>query len=315
VKRLKNLVSWFKRLFMVPGLFALLLVASGCSGITVLDPKGPVARTQQELIIFSITLMSVIVIVVFVLFFYMIIRFRERPNWTDKDYDPHQHGNTTLEIIWTVIPFIIVTALSVPTVTSIYALEEAPEGTENQEPLVIYADTSNWKWYFSYPEQNIETVNYLHIPENRPIEFKLASADSMTALWIPALGGQKYNMAGMQNTLYLQADEEGEFAGRNANYNGSGFAEHTFTVTSESEEEFNQWVSGVQNNAPELTEERFNKYLEPGLAQEAEYSSTHLEYVNFGVNSGQSYITDLYSGELGEQLHLEGGEGGPWEQE
>ena len=40
-------------------------------------------------------------------------------------------------------------------------VEATPKGYEDQEPLVIYASSSNWKWHFSYPEENIETVNYL----------------------------------------------------------------------------------------------------------------------------------------------------------
>ena len=93
---------------------------------------------------------------------------------------------------------------------------------------MIYASSSDWKWHFSYPEENIETVNYLYIPTDRPLEFRLYSYGPITSFWIPQLGGQKYAMSDMMTTLHLAADEPGEYMGRNANFSGKGFAENTF---------------------------------------------------------------------------------------
>ena len=109
-------------------------------------------------------------------------------------------------------------------------LRQHQQGYEDQEPLVVYASSSDWKWHFSYPEENIETVNYLYIPTDRPLEFKLYSYGPITSFWIPQLGGQKYAMSDMVNTLHLAADVPGEYMGRNANFSGKGFAENTFNV-------------------------------------------------------------------------------------
>ncbi|UOR10935.1 cytochrome aa3 quinol oxidase subunit II [Halobacillus amylolyticus] len=287
---------------------SLVLLLSGCGEITVLDPKGPVAESQKELIIYSIVFMLVIVLVVFVLFTYMVVRFRDRPGRGNKDYAPDIHGNTPIEIVWTVIPIIIVTALSVPTVQTIYELEKPPASTSDEEPLVIYATSADWKWFFSYPEQGIETVNYLHIPTDRAIEFRLSSADSMAALWIPALGGQKYNMAGMQNTLYLQADEPGVYDGRNSNFNGEGFTRQTFEVYAESDEEFANWVEETQSEAPKLTQDQYNALLKPGLLDEMAFSSTHLQWVKHGTLPGMDYAIKRHREAYGKTLHLKNGE-------
>ncbi|MFB5661868.1 cytochrome aa3 quinol oxidase subunit II [Alteribacillus sp. HJP-4] len=306
---MRQLNSWVKRLALLPAL-AFLLLTGGCAELTVLDPKGPVGSAQKDLIMFSIILMLVIVVVVFVLFTYMLVKYRDRPNRDEKDYDPDHEGNTMLEIVWTIIPFIIVGALSVPTVITIMDLEEPPEATSDKEPLVVYATAADWKWFFSYPEQGIETVNYLHIPTDRAIEFRLSSADSMASIWIPALGGQKYNMAGMETKLYLQADEEGTYDGRNSNYNGSGFAEHTFEVIAQNEEEFVDWADEVSNNAPELSQDEYDAMLAPGLVEEQEFSSTHLEYVDHGTNEGRDYTVERYGPDVYEnKLHLKGGRG------
>ncbi|WP_226577757.1 cytochrome aa3 quinol oxidase subunit II [Halobacillus litoralis] len=289
----------------------LILFLSGCGQLemTVLDPKGPVAESQYELIKYSLWFMLGIIVVVFALFTFMLIKYREnRPGRKESDYDPNLHGNTAIEIVWTVIPIVIVILLSIPTVTTLYDLEKSPEpveGQEAKEPLVIHATTADWKWFFSYPEQDIETVNYLHIPVDRPIEFRLTSADSMTALWIPALGGQKYNMAGMMNKLYLQADEEGIYDGRNSNFNGEGFAAQTFKTHVESEEAFDAWVNDIKTEKPELTKEQYDELLKPGLTGKDAFSSTHLEYINHASSDGMGYVVDNYEELFEEKLHLE----------
>ncbi|GGD02430.1 quinol oxidase subunit 2 [Thalassobacillus devorans] len=285
---------------------SLVFLLSGCSELTVLDPKGPVGQSQKDLIVFSLWFMLGIVVVVFALFAFMVIKYRNRPGRNDKDYDPDLHGNTAIEIVWTVIPLIIVIILSVPTVTTLFDLEKPPESSSDKEPLVIYATSADWKWFFSYPEQDIETVNYLHIPTDRAIEFRLSSADSMAALWIPQLGGQKYNMAGMENTLYLQADEPGTYDGRNGNFNGEGFTEQTFKVHAQEEEEFNDWVQETQDEAPELTQEEYDELLAPSVMDEQmTFSNTHLGWVDHGTNDGRDYAIKRHRDAYQELLHLE----------
>src|SRR5699024_4235403 len=192
-------------------LSALILVfLSGCDSIAVFDPKGPVAGKQKDLIYYSLYFMGGIILVVYVAFTIIVIKYRNHPNRKADSYHEDMHGNNLIESIWTIIPILIVTALAIPTVSTVFDLEKPPDATvkgEAKDPLVVYATSADWKWIFSYPEEDIETVNYLHIPTDRPVEFHLSSTGSMAALWIPRLGGQKYNMAGMETILYLQADE------------------------------------------------------------------------------------------------------------
>ncbi|MBC1908037.1 cytochrome aa3 quinol oxidase subunit II, partial [Listeria booriae] len=199
---------------------------SGCGDLTVLNPKGPVAKGQSDLTIYSIIFMLVIVLTIFVLFTIMLVKYRERKDISN--YEPDMHGSKKLEIFWTLIPVAIVIALAIPTVKTIYAGEEAPKVTSHKDPIIIYATSADWKWIFSYPDESIETVNYVNIPTDRPVLFKLTSADTMTSFWVPQLGGQKYAMSGMTMSLYLQADEVGTYKGRNANFNGEGFADQRF---------------------------------------------------------------------------------------
>ncbi|WP_078543761.1 cytochrome aa3 quinol oxidase subunit II [Litchfieldia alkalitelluris] len=254
-------------------------VLSGCQNLLIFDPQGPVARSQAELIIFSIILMAVVVIVVFALFGWIIWKYRETDR--NKDYEPpHEHGSKLFEAIWIVIPIIIVVALTIPTVMVTYELEGVPEGYEEVEPITIHVTSANWKWIFSYPEQDIETVNYLNIPAGVPVQFKMTSTGTMQSFWVPALGGQKYTMANMQTELYLLADRPGSYIGRNTSFNGEGYAHMEFEVESQTQEDFDKWVSEVKETASDLTEEQHYKIIEPGLVGRMTFNGTHLEWID-----------------------------------
>lgn len=285
--------SWLK----LVGLFTIVTMLTGCEPLLVLDPKGPQAQVQAKDIMLSIGIMSFIVLIVFVLLAYMLVKFRASKQ--SPDYKPpHIKGSTKVEIICVGIPVLIVAYLSFISVESNYKVESTPEKYKQEEPLIIYASTSNWKWHFSYPEEDIETVNYLYIPAERPIEFKLYSYGPITSFWIPQLGGQKYAMADMVNTLHLAADLPGEYMGRNANFNGKGFAENTFNVTAVTQDEFDDWVKEVKATAEPLTEEKFNTLLEPGHVGQSTYTGTHLTFLpapegeNGGHQHGTSHIKD-----------------------
>ena len=270
---MKRKLKW-SLLLMV---FTIATVLTGCEPLLVLDPKGPMAERQASDIMFSIWLMGGIVITVLAILAFVLFKYRASKQ--SEDYEPpHIEGNKFVEALCIGIPIFIVIVLSVVSVKSNYIVESAPEGYEDQEPLTIYASSSNWKWHFSYPEQGIETVNYLYIPANRAIEFKLYSHGPITSFWIPQLGGQKYAMSDMVTTLHLAADTEGEFMGRNANFSGSGFAENVFDVTAMSQADFDEWVEEVYETAPELTEEKFEELLEPGHLGRSTYVGTHLEF-------------------------------------
>ncbi|MCM3444473.1 cytochrome aa3 quinol oxidase subunit II (plasmid) [Metabacillus halosaccharovorans] len=250
---------------------------SGCEPLMVLDPKGPQAERLASDILLSMGIMLFIVLVVFGLLIYMLVKYRAS-NMPDDYEPPHIHGNKWVETICVGIPIIIVAYLSVVSVQSNYIVEAKPEGYGEKEPLVVYASSSNWKWHFSYPEENIETVNYLYIPTDRPLEFKLYSHGPITSFWIPQLGGQKYAMNDHITTLHLAADSPGEYMGRNSNFSGEGFAENTFNVTAMSQKEFDEWVDEVKETADPLTETEFDELLEPGHLGQLTYTGTHLEF-------------------------------------
>lgn len=221
---------------------------TGCEPLTALDPKGPQAERLASDIMLSIGIMAIIVIVVFALLVVMLVKYRSSNQ--KEDYEPpHIEGNVWVEAICVGIPILIVAYLSFVSVQSNYIVEAQPKGYEDKEPLVVYASSSNWKWHFSYPEEGIETVNYLYIPTDRALEFRLYSHGPISSFWIPQLGGQKYAMNDHVTILHLAADVPGEYMGRNSNFSGEGFAENQFNVKAMPEDEFNEWVDEVKATA------------------------------------------------------------------
>lgn len=259
-------------------LISILTLLTGCEPLMVLNPKGPQAQTQANDIMLSIWIMSFIVLVVFLMLAFMLIRFRASKQRNDYE-PPNIKGSLLVELVCVGIPILIIIFLSVVSVQSNKKVESQPTGYGNKKPLIIYATSSNWKWHFSYPSENIETVNYLYIPTDRPLEFKLYSDGPITSFWIPQLGGQKYAMSDMVTTLHLAADVPGEYMGRNANFSGKGFAENTFNVNAVKQKDFDKWVKDVKATAEPLTKETFTQLLKPGHLGQLTFTGTHLKYL------------------------------------
>lgn len=284
----------FNRLWVL--CIALLMVfLTGCeSKLLVMDPKGPAARSIAELINWSLFWMALVVVVVIALFTWIVWKYREKPE--NMDYEPpEEHGSTVLEIVWTAIPILIVIALTVPTVKTLYALEKVPSGYEEKKPITIHVTSADWKWIFSYPEQGIETVNYVNIPAGTPVDFRLTSASTMQSFWVPALGGQKYTMGKMETQLYLVADNPGSYFGRNTNFNGRGYSEMEFEVLAQTREEFDKWVSDVKKTASKLTEQQYAELLKPTHLGRMTFNNTHLEWVDHADPNSKTYAyPELY---------------------
>lgn len=281
-----KLIRYFKIMIL---LSITVFTLSGCESMVVFDPKGPVAKNLSDLIIFSIIVLTGVLIVVYSLFTYIIIKYRDRKGKLNYEPLEEEEGNKVLEIIWTLVPIIIVIVLTVPTVIATYDFEEVPKGYESKEPLIVNVTSADWKWIFSYPEQDIETVNYLNIPEDRPVQFKMTSTGTMNSFWVPALGGQKYNMAGMETNLYLVADQPGSYIGRNTNFNGKGYAKMEFEVLAMTQADFEEWVDDVKNTAPELSKKKYIEIIQPSVLGRMTFNGTHLDWIDHSKKYPELY--------------------------
>lgn len=289
------------KLVLLLSLTSLFLLGGCDTKFAVLDPQGPMAREQYHLIVYSSILMAFVFVVVLGLYLYMVIKYRA--SRLPADYKPPQiHGHKVLETVWTIIPVLIIIAIAIPTVKANYSVEETPKSMKNEKPLTVYVTSSEWKWIFSYPEQGIETVNYVNIPAGRPINFELTSSGTMASFWIPELGGQKYTMPNMTMRLILAADHPGEYTGRNANFNGEGFAKMDFDVLAQTPKDFNAWVKEVKSRAPQMKKSDYEKLIKKeGLVGRQTYTGTHLKWDK--PDEQKSYYEESEKGEKQNHHH------------
>lgn len=257
--------------FFIMAALAMVLL-SGCEQYIVLDPKGPVAEVEYRMIVISVILCAIVVIPVLAIFAYVVYRFRDKPG-NNAPYTPHWDDNKVLEIIWWGVPILIIGILGYFTARDTFALANPPKTEE--PPMVIQVSSMDWKWVFHYPEQNIATVNEVHIPVGKRVEFQVTADNApMNSFWIPQIAGMTYTMPGMAMKLGMQADHPGEYFGSGANFTGKGFAHMQFKAIAEEPAKFEQWVTNVKQTKPALTRAEYEKlYSVPGLVDKQEYSS------------------------------------------
>ncbi|SCZ14442.1 cytochrome o ubiquinol oxidase subunit 2 [Paenibacillus polysaccharolyticus] len=238
----------------------------------VLDPKGPIGAAQKDLIIISTLLCAVVIVPVLIMSAVIVWRYRDKPE-NKNEYKPNWAHSTKAEVIWWTIPIVIIGLLAIVTVRYTYDLEPSKPLAHEKEPITIQVSSLDWKWLFLYPEQGIATVNTLNIPADRPVKFELTADSPMNSFWIPQLGGQIYTMSGMAMTLYLQADDEGQYWGSGANFTGEHFGEMRFDVNATSDEEFDKWVAEVKQQSQPMTQETYDTLAKPGTSNVAYYSA------------------------------------------
>ncbi len=233
------------RLAIIP----LLLMLGGCEFL-LFDPKGPIAAAEMDLIIFSFLIMMIVVIPVFFMTFWFAIKYRADKK--DSEYLPNwEHSNKIEFVVW-VVPLIIIVILGVITFKTSFSLDPRKPIESDKPTMRIQVVAMDWKWLFIYPEQEIATVNEFAMPVDTPVEFLITSDTVMNSFFVPQLGSMIYAMAGMENQLYLIADQTGDFRGLSANYSGFGFSGMKFKALVKSDQEFESWVSKVKSSPTAL---------------------------------------------------------------
>ena len=171
---------------------------------------------------------------------FVAVRFRERPG--DEDRSPVQtHGNIVLEISWTIIPFLILAVMAVPTVATIFNLAKIPKG-----PNVIHVSVAarQWFWQYDYTDKGTQfyTANEMHIPVGQPVVLSLTSNNVDHSFWVPELAGKKDVIPGHPNELTIEADHPGTFTGQCAEYCGLSHANMRLRVIAVSKADYATWV-------------------------------------------------------------------------
>ena len=232
--------------------FGAALLGGGCElrHAAILDPKGPIALSERDLLFTAVVLMLVVIIPVFVMAFLFAWRYRSSNG--KARYTPAWSYSARIDAVVWLVPALIVVALGVLLWSNTHKLDPYKRIESAVRPLEVQVVAQDWKWLFIYPKQGIAVVNQMAFLSRTPLSLKITSDTVMNSFFIPASGGQIYAMAGMQTRLQLLADAPGKFAGRNIQYSGSGFPDQHFAAIAASQEDFDAWVAKVKQSPDRL---------------------------------------------------------------
>ncbi|AJD90870.1 cytochrome B [Jeotgalibacillus malaysiensis] len=247
-----------KKWRFLPLVAAMAFILSGCGEpfLSTLQPAGEVAQKQFNLMILSVVIMVLVIIVVAIVYVIAVTKFRRSK--LGEDFIPKQvEGSHRLEVIWTVIPIILLLILAVPTVALTFELGdtsgmEVEDEDGNREALVVDVRANLYWWEFSYPDQGIVTAQDLVVPTDQNVYFNVIASDVKHSFWIPAVGGKIDTNVDNMNTFYLNFDGEKAaeannlFYGKCAELCGPSHALMDFKVQTMSQEDFDGWVASMQ---------------------------------------------------------------------
>ena len=240
-----------RRLVRTGLLASMAVLLTACSGEqSMLEPAGRYARDPDNLFMLTFWIAVVVFVLVQGLIIFTAVRFRAKDG--DESLPVQTHGNTKLEIFWTVIPALILAGISVPTVQMVFDLAEEPDGAVEIEVV-----GHRWWWEYRYPGAGVVTANELVIPVDRPVTLRMTAEDPASdsgvihSYWIPALAGKQDVVPGRVVTLNMQADETGRYLGQCAEYCGLSHANMRNRAVVLEQAEFDQWLAEQQEPAAE----------------------------------------------------------------
>ncbi|MBU9711254.1 cytochrome c oxidase subunit II [Evansella tamaricis] len=237
---------------LLPLGFILLLAGCGKQNLSALDPQGPVADIQFDLIKLSLYIMIFVIVVVFAIYLFVIIKYRERPG--DTHIPKQVHGNKALEVVWTVIPIILLLFLAIPNVMQTFTLADVDVNEEEDDFVRVVVTAHQFWWEFEYPDYDVVAGQDMYIPTNTKIIIELEASDVIHSFWVPALAGKQDNVPGITNDMWLIAPQEGIYQGKCTELCGEGHWLMDFKVIAVDPDTFDTWASSMARTVDEEEE-------------------------------------------------------------
>jgi cytochrome c oxidase subunit II len=194
----------------IVALFGIALIAGGVATAVALVPTWlPVAASREAgrihfVIWFVVAICIAIFAIVAAVLIYSLIHFRvQEDDWEDG---PPVHGNTGLEITWTAIPFVIVTAIAI-----VSAIVLSRNDAQAKDTLRVNVLAQQFEFTFSYPEAKNVTSPVLRLPNDRSVELYMRSLDVIHSLFVPQFSQKEDIVPGLVTQLHITPDRLGTF--------------------------------------------------------------------------------------------------------
>lgn len=218
---------------------------AGGHTLSILDSSTSYNREVSGLLIWVMIFAALVFVVVIGALTLTVLRYRK----TGKEVGepPQFHGNDRLEVIWTVIPTVIVLIIFGLTARSMFKLDKVPPGA-----MTVEVTGLRYWWDFKYPEQGIRNSNELILPVNKPVVFKITSTEANPAeavlhsFWPPSLVGKHDAIPGIVTSIWVTPEKLGDYYGQCAELCGASHSNMRFRIKVVSQEDFDRFVAAAK---------------------------------------------------------------------
>jgi cytochrome c oxidase subunit II len=216
------------------------VAAAANGGFTPLTPHSPNAARTNDAYYVVLGFTAAIFVLVESLLVVFAVRYRSRGRARTIDGD-QVHGHTRLELIWTVIPVVILAVIGGFVFYKLPGISSAPAATN---PVRITVEGHQYYWQFDYPN-GARSINDLHAPVGQVVDLNVVSTDVIHSWWIPQLGGKIQAIPGRTNHFWFKADAPGVFVGQCAELCGLYHASMRARVLVDSAADYNRFVTST----------------------------------------------------------------------
>ena len=221
---------------------------------TTLLPRADFAKASDDIFRTTLLWATIVFVLVESALLVAIWKFRNRPGAAEP---VQTHGNTTLEIVWTIIPAFILAMIAVPTVRTIFQTAQKP----GPEALQVEVIGHQWWWEFRYPQLGITTAGELIVPMGRTVSLEMTTKDVLHSFWLPQFAGKRDVFPNRYNNLWFKAEVTGNFPAQCVEFCGIQHGRMAYRIISKAPEEFDAWAANfnqpprdfsADSTAPEL---------------------------------------------------------------
>lgn len=226
------------RMFLIGAIASAIGIAAGLA-IDWFPTDATSSADQIDTLYYVLVIVSVpIFVLVMTIAIYSVIRFRARPG--DKSDGAPIHGNARLEVVWVLVPTIIVSALAA---YGWIVLDNIEEKKDNE--LIVDVHAQQFAWRFAYPQQGRAPVrsHELVLPKDRPVFFRIHADDVIHSFWVPQFRLKQDAVPGITTRIRLTPDKIGRYQVVCTELCGIGHATMRQTVQVVEPAEFDKFIA------------------------------------------------------------------------
>jgi cytochrome c oxidase subunit II len=218
------------------------------SGLDPLLPGSVSPNGQRLYDLYNLISIPALIVFALVEALLLTIVIRDRRRRLGPNYRPPQwHGNTRLEIAWTVLPFVLMVAIGVVSFNELQRDFQRPFGSPSDLEIAVTAHQFGWAYAypqgFTYSSEGNTAVQPLVVPTGRLVRLKLDSVDVIHSWWVPDIAGKTDAVPGYDNYAWFNIQQVGQYRGECAELCGAGHYSMQIMVKAVSPDDFDTWVA------------------------------------------------------------------------